>query len=123
MKNILYVLMFSALIIACAKGKPVTSETIEIVTFRLKAGVTEKQFLAENSNVEKDHVAKQPGFISRETARGEDGEWLVVVHWRSVADADASMNSFSTAPGASAFMSLMDDSTMKMKRYDKVKEK
>ncbi len=123
MKNILYVLMFSALIIACAKGKPMNSETIEIVTFRLKAGVTEKQFLAENSNVEKDHVAKQPGFISRETARGEDGEWLVVVHWRSVADADASMNSFSSAPGAGAFMSLMDDSTLKMKRYNKIKEK
>ena len=96
------------------------SEIIELATFRLKAGVTEEQFLAEDSNVEKDHIVKQPGFISRETARGEDGECLVVVHWRSAADADASMNSFSSAPGASAYMSLMDSATLKMKRYGKV---
>lgn len=91
---------------------------IEIVTFHLRDGVDEKQFLAENENVEKNHVVKQPGFISRETARGEDGEWLVVVHWQSAKDADASMNSFAAAPSAKTFMSFIDDATMKMKRYD-----
>jgi len=96
------------------------SGIIEIVTFRLGTGVTEEQFLVEDNKVEKDHVVKQPGFISRETARGEDGECLVVVHWQSAADAEASMNSFSSAPGASAYMSLMDSPTLKMKRYGKV---
>ena len=46
-----------------------------------------------------------------------EGEWLVIVNWRSVADAEASMFSFSDAPAAAPFMSKVDASTMRMKRY------
>jgi len=49
--------------------------------------------------VEREHVARQAGFVSRESAHGEAGEWLVIVHWRSVKDAEAS--------------------TMSMKRYER----
>jgi len=69
--------------------------------------------------VERDHVARQPGFVARESAHGADGDWLVIVHWRSVADADASMASFEKAPAAAQFMSKIEASTMSMKRYRK----
>jgi hypothetical protein len=62
-------------------------------------------------------VSKQPGFLSRETALGTDGEWLVVVHWPSVEDADASMASFTSASAAQDFMAKLDTSTMTMQRY------
>jgi hypothetical protein len=65
-------------------------------------------------------VATRPettGFISRKSAAGDNGEWLVVVHWRSVADADASMASFPSAPATAQSMAKIDDSTMSMKRY------
>ncbi|MGH7185978.1 MAG: antibiotic biosynthesis monooxygenase family protein, partial [Pseudomonadota bacterium] len=64
-----------------------------------------------------EHVSKQPGFLSRESAPGKDGEWLVIVHWRSIADADASMASFANARAAGVFMSMIDPSSMVMKRY------
>lgn len=94
-------------------AKPV----IEVVTLTLKNGVSYAEFAPVDKAVGSEHVARQPGFISRESAAGKNGEWLVIVHWRSVADADASMASFSSAPAAQKFVSLIDPATMVMKRY------
>ena len=90
---------------------------IEVVTFKLKTGVSAAEFAPVDKAVGREHVAKQPGFISRESARGADGAWLVIVHWRSVRDADASMASFEKAAAAAPFMSKIETSTMSMKRY------
>ena len=90
---------------------------IEIVTFQLNPDVTVAEFHKLDKKVEVEHVAKQPGFIARQSAATEEGEWLVVVHWQSVADAEASMASFADAPATAQFMANMDVSTMRMKRY------
>ncbi|KVX01184.1 hypothetical protein [Shewanella frigidimarina] len=95
------------------------AEVIEIATFNLKEGVTYQQFAPLDKAVEVEHVTKQAGFLSRETAKGTDGEWLVIVHWDTLQNADASMNSFMNAKAASQFMAHVDASTMKMKRYTK----
>lgn len=92
---------------------------IEVVTFKRKPGVTEAEFRPVDKDVETGHVAKQPGFVSRESAAGDDGEWLVIVHWRTAEDAAASMALFEKAPAAAGFMAKIDASTMRMKRYRK----
>lgn len=102
---------------ALAAGQGVN--VIEVVTFNLKSGVAAAEFAPIDKAVEREHVAKQPGFVSRESAQGADGEWLVIVHWRSAKDADASMASFEKAPAAALFMSKIEASTMRMKRYQK----
>lgn len=96
-----------------------SGSVIEIVTFKLKAGAAAADFAPIDQAVEREHVSRQPGFVSRESAHGADGEWLVIVHWRSAKDADASMATFETAPAAAAFMSKIEASTMSMKRYQK----
>ena len=92
---------------------------VEVVTFKLKAGVSAAEFAPLDQAVEREHVAKQPGFVSRESAHGVDGDWLVIVHWRSVKDAEASMATFEKATAAAQFMSKIEPSTMSMKRYQK----
>ena len=92
---------------------------VEVVTFKLKAGVSAAEFAPLDQAVEREHVAKQPGFVSRESAHGVDGDWLVIVHWRSVKDAEASMATFEKATAAAQFMSKIEASTMSMKRYQK----
>ncbi|MFW5331974.1 antibiotic biosynthesis monooxygenase family protein [Hydrogenophaga sp. ZJX-1] len=94
-------------------------QVIEVVTFQLKPGVSVAEFAPIDLVVERDHVAKQPGFVSRESAHGAQGEWLVIVHWQSAQDADASMATFEQAPAAASFMSKIDASTMRMKRYQR----
>jgi heme-degrading monooxygenase HmoA len=95
------------------------ADVIEIATFTLNKDVSYKTFKPLDKAVEVQHVAKQPGFISRESAQGENGEWLVVVHWDSLKAADASMKSFMKAKAAGEFMSKIDTTTMSMKRYSK----
>lgn len=94
-------------------------DVIEVVTFKLKHGVTAAEFAPVDKAVEREHVARQPGFVSRESAHGPDGEWLVIVHWRSTQDADASMASFEKAPAAASFMSKIEAAAMHMKRYQR----
>lgn len=96
----------------------VVATVIEIATFDLNEGVSASDFAVYDQAVEEQHVALQPGFVSRETGFNEDGQWLVVVHWDSVASADASMSSFATAPAAADFMANLQPATMAMKRYD-----
>lgn len=94
-----------------------SAKIIEIVTFKLKPGVSAEEFRKIDKDVEVNHVSKQPGFVSRESAADENGNWLVIVHWRSTQDADASMASFEKAPAAANFMARLDASTMSMRRY------
>lgn len=108
------------LLSACASTHPPkesSAQIVEVVTLKLRSGVTDPQFLVANKRVELEHVNRQPGFISRETARGENGEWLVIVHWANVRDAEASMESFASAPAAQGFMAVIDGVSMKMVRY------
>lgn len=95
----------------------VASDVVEVVTLKLKNGVSYADFAPIDKAVETQHVSKQPGFISRKSAAGQNGEWLVVIHWRSAKDADASMASFASAPAAKDFMANIDASTLAMKRY------
>jgi hypothetical protein len=93
------------------------AKTIETVTFRLKEGVDEQRFLEENWKVEDNFVRKQPGLITRETALGDDGEVLVVLHWERPEDAQGSMDKFPTAPETQDFLALIDTDTFTMTRY------
>ena len=90
---------------------------IEVVTFMLKDGVSPDEFAPLDDAVATQHVSKQPGFLARQSAAGADGQWLVIVHWRSTKDADASMATFATAPATKQFMASIKAETMKMKRY------
>lgn len=93
------------------------SPIIEVVTLKLKSGVTAAQFESVDQEIQTNYMEKRSGFLSRESAPGSDNSWLVIVHWRSVADADASMKSFSTASGTAKWMSMIVPNSMVMTRY------
>lgn len=89
---------------------------IEIVTMSLAEGVTPAAFEPVDRAVQQDHVSKQPGFVSRQAGYRE-GQWAVVVTWQNAEAAQASMDSFATAPAAQRFISMIDPSTLSMTRY------
>jgi len=122
MKKILFFLFILLTVNSFSLGKKMPSNSkkvIEVVTFTLKAGVTAEEFYQLDKKVERDHVSKQPGFISRESASGDNREWLVIVHWNSVEDAEASMTTFGDSPATKDFMDKVMLDTMVMKRYYK----
>jgi hypothetical protein len=94
------------------------SYTIEIVTATLKPGVTREQITAADARVGAEHIAQQPGFLSREVAYDEDHHsWLAIVRWATEADANASMRSFLGVAISSLLTDLIQAETMQMKRY------
>ncbi len=101
--------------ILVVKGLPMS--VIEIARLRLNPGTPLEQFVEQNRVIEADYLPNQPGFLGRELASGDDDEYIVVVHWRSAADADASMARFATDPTSQDFMALIDPTTMSMARY------
>ncbi len=95
------------------------SEVIEVVTFKLKPSVSVSEFKKIDTALQKQYVSKQAGFLSRESAATEQGDWLVIVHWRDAASAQASMNHFTSAQLAQRFMDSLQADTMTMTRYNK----
>ncbi len=94
------------------------TKTIEIVNFRLADGVTDEEFVAETKSMERNFLGKLHGFLDRDTGRSPTGDWIVVLHWKSAEDAQASMEKFVAAEGTKSFTSKIDMSTFKMTRFE-----
>jgi hypothetical protein len=91
---------------------------IEITRFRLRSGVSEHEFREADARFQAQFAYQQSGLMRRTTARGKDGEWLVVDLWRSHSEADASMGRRYDDPNAQAFLGFVDESTLRSSRYD-----
>ena len=90
----------------------------EVIQVQLNEGVTATEFLAANKVIEESYVSQQKGFISRETAISAENKVMIVVHWETDADIDASQAGFGEAQGVGAFFGTMNQETMKVSRYE-----
>lgn len=96
------------------------AKTVEIVTFRLKDGVSRQDFIDETISMERNFLGKLKGFTDRDTGISDEGEVVVVLHWESAEDAQASINKFVDAPQTKAFTAMIDMDTFVMKRFEMV---
>ncbi len=96
-----------------------SSYITEITTFKYKPEVNAVDFWKEDAKIQANYTSVQAGFISRESAYSDEkNEVLVIVKWKTKADADASMNKFMTDKSVQSYMQMIDPSTMKMERYE-----
>lgn len=58
---------------------------IDITTFRLAPGTTEEAFLEADERVRTSVLYQRPELVRATTARGDDGEWTVIVLWDAAA--------------------------------------
>ena len=89
---------------------------LEVVAVKLKAGGDMAAF-RQNDKAIADLIAKQPGFISRETGSAPDGEWFAIVHWASLKDAENAGAVFMQSEQGKAAMSMVDQNSMFYKHY------
>jgi hypothetical protein len=81
---------------------------IEWAPFRLKPGVSEEALLHASGALQRDFVARQPGFVRRELLRGPGGQWVDLVVWKSRESALAIMDAVAASPACHAYFALMD---------------
>jgi quinol monooxygenase YgiN len=94
---------------------------VEIVQFRLSQGRDERAFLAASDAMMAD-LRKQPGFISRELLKLGGGEWMDIVHWESIEDAEAAEEAVMTIPSCLAFFGMIDQASIRMMHVEQLKE-
>ncbi|QQQ79645.1 FAD-binding oxidoreductase [Saccharothrix sp. 6-C] len=95
--------------------------TVETIRFKLRPGVTDAEFQQRNLKMQREYMELRPGFVSRETSRSDEGEYLVVVHWSNAEDADATIQAFFGAPETQDFLASVDVTTVASGRYEVVK--
>ncbi len=90
---------------------------MEVTTFNINSDVNAQDFRARDLQIEEEYTSKQPGFIKRQSGVNEKGGYVVVVYWKSSADADASMNKFMADASVADYAKMLNGSTMKMSRF------
>ncbi|MDH6216893.1 antibiotic biosynthesis monooxygenase family protein [Streptomyces pseudovenezuelae] len=90
---------------------------VETIRFKLREGVDDAEFQQINRTMEKEYMQPRPGFLSRRTALSGEGEYLVVVEWRSPEEAEATIGVFFAAPETQDFLAAVDVRTVQPGRY------
>lgn len=90
---------------------------MEVSTFNIKSDVNPVDFANRDAKVETNFTSLQPGFIKRQSAVDDEGNYVVVVFWSSMVAATASMNKFMGDATVGDYAQMIDSPTMKMARY------
>lgn len=94
--------------------------TVEIVQFTSKEGIDEKAFLQASDAMMMD-LKKQDGFIDRELLKSEDNQWVDVVHWKSLANAELAAKNVMNSPTCLEFFQMMDQDSVKMMHFERIR--
>jgi hypothetical protein len=87
---------------------------IEITTFRLRDGVINEAFVAEDEQIQMTCWYLQPGLQRRTTAVSADGGWVTITVWDSAAHADAATGSLDPQSA----LAMIDVPTIETRRYE-----
>lgn len=101
------------LLASCNSSKSV----LEVTSFKPKTTTNILAFNKLDAEVESNFTSKQAGFIRRQSGINEQGEYVVLVYWNTLEEANASMQKFMSDESVADYASLIDGSTMKMSRY------
>jgi len=86
---------------------------LELVTFKLAKGISDKEFLAENEHLN-NWVKTQPGFEYRALAKTNEGSWTDTVFWQDMETANAAQQSFGEEPSLQGMMKVIDMESVKV---------
>ncbi|RYE33243.1 MAG: hypothetical protein EOP42_08510 [Sphingobacteriaceae bacterium] len=90
---------------------------IEVITYKIKKGVNEAEYTRLDSIVQQRYTQKQPGYISNESGKDQNGNWLVVLSWDNAAHADADQKAFKTNALWTKVQQIIDTNTIDRKRF------
>jgi len=86
---------------------------VEIVLFRLKAGSDTAAFL-QAAQATFELLTSFKGYIDRELSASDDGQWVDVVHWATMTDAQQAAGHIMNHAAGQAFGQFIDPDTMAM---------
>jgi hypothetical protein len=91
---------------------------LEIVTFKIKDGVKLPDFLKASAELEEGFARKQEGFLSRTFAKAEGNEWVDVIRWNTMADAEAASKAAMQSLACAPMFGMIDEPSVKMMHFE-----
>lgn len=117
-QKIMLIAMVAMLTMSCKNvEKTMDPIVLEVTTFSIKTTANSQTFNKLDAKVQANFTSKQPGFIRRESGINENGEYTIVVYWKTLAAAEASMTTFMGDPSVADYASMIEGESMKMNRY------
>lgn len=95
---------------------------VELAQFKAKDGISDAEVLTASQEAHEGFLAKQKGYVTRELLKSKDGEWVDIVHWETMEDAQAAMNAFMGHPSTKKFAEVIDPASIKMMHLEVVKK-
>ena len=92
------------------------SNAVWFISFKLKNGVSEEDFLLASEKCHNEVLSKQPGFISWEVLRNGD-TWVDLVKWETAEDAKNGETAGASNPAAHEFYSFINMSSCKTQLF------
>ena len=96
--------------------------TIEIAQFKIKAGVSDAEVLTASQEAHDGFLTTCNGFLDRELLKSSDEEWIDIVRWETMEDAQKAMQNFMGHPSTKKIGEVIDPSSIKMMHCEVVKK-
>lgn len=90
-----------------------SEQTIEIVLFRLAPNVTTAEFLEAAQGIE-SWLEEVGGFQRRELSHNAEGQWVDIVYWDSLEQAQSAAETIMATEAGQAFGSKIDGESIQM---------
>jgi hypothetical protein len=91
---------------------------LEIVIYSIKDGVKVTDFLKASAEMEERFAKKQKGFVLRTFAKGESNEWVDVIRWDTMEDAEAASKAAMQSPICAPMFGMIEESGIKMMHFE-----
>lgn len=123
MKTIILVGLATAMITACNPStqnqkematQKIKTGMVEIITFKLKKGVSTEDFKNSALTLEKEFLGKQSGYVKRTLTVFQDSLWTDVVYWQDQQSQENTMKLAETSDLVLPFEEKIDLNSVKM---------
>ena len=95
--------------------------TIELVSYKLKAGVSKEQLAATHDDVNQ-FLSQQDGFMYRSCSEDDNGLIYDVVYWQNMETAKAAGEAFMNHKAGQSLITLCDEKTINMSHMELLTE-
>ncbi|WP_324027406.1 hypothetical protein QSV08_05800 [Maribacter sp. BPC-D8] len=109
--------LFAIALASCNNEDKKVETVLEVTSFHIKTTASELEFNTLDAQIEETFTSKQPGYIKRQSGVDDQGRYVVLVYWKSQADAKASMDKFMADASVANYANMIEGSTMKMSRF------
>lgn len=93
---------------------------IELAMFKEKRQVLRDTFDKRDQQVEADYISRQTGYITRRIGIAPDGERLMMIYWKTAADAANGMKEFLKEQSVADYAKMIDWPTVKLQSFQAV---